>query len=121
MSADRELLELAAKAAGYEFRWGEVEQLGDDVVDCTDLAYIVDGASLIYWAPQDDDGDSRRLQVACGIDLEIWPDRAVARWDRSAPFARPLRIERNAWHEDDGQAARWAVLRAAAEMGRRMP
>lgn len=107
----RELLELAAKAAGID---AHITDHGGRVRD-------QDGDYMDPWAPESDDGDSRRLQVACGIDLQIWPDRAAALWDRSAPGARPIHIERNEWHEDDAQAARWAVLRASAEMGRRMP
>ena len=38
---DRELLELAAKAAGYTLKWGEVHIVGDTEVDCTDLSYVV--------------------------------------------------------------------------------
>lgn len=116
---DLEMVELAAKAAGYEFRWGEVEQIGDDVVDCSDLAYIVDGASLVYWDPLEDDGDALRLAAKLKIDIE---------WQATNPFPEPRveayqRNDEGSYfcsdeHEDN---YRRAIVRAAAEIGKAMP
>jgi hypothetical protein len=62
--SDKELLELAARAAGLTIKWGDVFIVGDDEVDCSDIPYIVgvDEAD-IYWNPLTDDGDALRLAV----------------------------------------------------------
>ena len=61
---DREMLELAARAAGYSFKWGK---------DWHDKGVpLVDDKS---WNPLDDDGDALRLAVKLGLDIEIeWYD-----------------------------------------------
>ena len=58
--SDRELLEMAAKAAGYDgLRWSMLRQC---FYDC----------SGIYWRPLDDDGDALRLAVK--LQLQIRPN-----------------------------------------------
>lgn len=105
MSADRELLELAAKA------------IGENVIREAD-----DGNGLLLegvqnpWNPLDDDGDSRRLQVALKLDVEF-TDESV--WANGVDVQNYQLFE---WHKDDKCAAtRLAVLRAAAVIGRAMP
>jgi len=108
---DRELLELAAKAAGlnYSFEYGcyfddEYEQGCD-------------------WNPLDDDGDALRLAVKLGLDvcidlqLENKPHTHVIgfRCDHSAET-----IEAIEYHGDPYAATRRAIVRAAAEIGRGM-
>jgi hypothetical protein len=112
---DRELLELAAKAAGHELLWtcGGIpvntptlfEGLGSDQV----------------WNPLLDDGDALRLAVKLGIDIVV----SVARPARSAACP-PDQIGAEHYleedHNDDPYAAtRRAVVRAAAEVGKVMP
>lgn len=55
MKTDRELLELAAKAAGVVGVWNERGQC----VHVTDCA----GMSDMWWRPLEDDGDAMRLAV----------------------------------------------------------
>lgn len=108
MNTDRELLELAAKAAGMNhilsFKYHD---------DC----------GLGGWNPLSDDGDALRLAVNLsitnrGLDLLLWPDRVVVYWDRATPSARPSKRE---LHDADPYAAtRRAIVRAAAEIGRTM-
>lgn len=110
---DRELLELAAKAAGLTLKWGEVYVVGDDEVDCTDMPYVVSGQpdeADWHWNPLADDGDALRLQIALGLCVEVLPKRME-------PFTRVGHIEEE--HRDDPCAAtRRAIVRAAAEIGR---
>ena len=92
---DRELLELAAKAAGYKKRF--VHYLG--------------------WNPLIDDGDALRLAVKLGIRVcPVTADgrNAYAAHDRLAGgVGEP--------HNDDPIAAtRRAIVRAAAEIGKDM-
>lgn len=108
---DRELLELAAKAAGWlntEFQdmrgWGEVrfglsEALWVPELDC-------------YWNPLTDDGDALRLAVKIGIHVSA---RTVEVWHFGEMIGHI--------YEDDGDAesaTRRAIVRAAAEIGKAM-
>ena len=97
---DRELLELAAKASGeLTPSW-----YGND-------AYF-DGV-LSRWNPLEDDGDALRLAV--GLSLQI----------RQVHFAAHAGFPDTFWktelHKDNPYAAtRRAIVRAAAEIGKRM-
>ncbi|MFN9915624.1 MAG: hypothetical protein ACK53L_23740, partial [Pirellulaceae bacterium] len=72
---DRELLELAAKAAGLgTLVWGDKYKLGDDEIDCTDMPYVRSGQpdeGDVFWNPLTDDGDALRLAVKLGLDVCI--------------------------------------------------
>ena len=93
---DQKLLELAAKAAGYE-----PVRLNDD------------GESLLLygvqepWNPLKDDGDAFRLMVRLGIDLRM---STAVRW------ACANEVE-EAVCGDEMLATRRAIVRAAAAMG----
>jgi hypothetical protein len=124
---DRELLELAAKAAGYTLKWGEAYIVGDDKIDCTDMSYVVSGQpdeADWYWSPLEDDGDALRLAVKLGISVSF---SHSTRLDAAYPtivevgaFAGwcPTFTEVNA--NDWAAATRRAIVRAAAEIGRGM-
>ena len=101
---DRELLELAAKAAGYS------------------MAKVSDGYPMYMegygvWNPITDDGDALRLAVTLKIPMQFpdWTDmtRTWASKDCLDAFDEP--------HGTDPLAAtRRAITRAAAEIGRSM-
>ena len=102
MTNDRELLELAANAAGgfvYVENMGWIEQ--DE-----------HGNRGAWWNPFGDDGDALRLAVKLGLLVDCY-----------SHCARPLpdSIE---WQEasgpDDYANTRRAIVRAAAEIGRTM-
>jgi hypothetical protein len=98
--SDRELLELAAKAAGIE--------LSDD-------HYWRDGF-WTRWSPLTDDGDALRLAVRLhfAIDIGVTLTSIDGIQDRDKGIASEL-------HGDDPYAAtRRAIVRAAAEIGRVM-
>jgi ABC-type uncharacterized transport system ATPase subunit len=113
--SDRELLRWAAKAAGHSLVWGEKHKLGDDTIDCTDIAYIRSGQSDdgdVYWNPLEDYGDALELAVRLELSVSV---------SRLACTASHLHI----WHvisepggRDIGAATRLAIVRAAAELGR---
>jgi hypothetical protein len=68
MTDDRELLELAAKACGFDtsHRWN-AERL---TLDPPVVALCIDGVST-GWNPLDDDGDALRLAISLGVlDLQ---------------------------------------------------
>ena len=71
MNTDRELLELAAKAAGIEGKYGyapdDYYYNGNVEGVCTELP---DGRSYV-WNPLTDDGDALRLAVRLRIELKF--------------------------------------------------
>ena len=88
---DRELLELAAKAAGFASGW------------------VIQG-----WNPLTDDGDALRLAVKLGLTVVVESDMVFCRNQRSdKAFCESGR--------DLYAATRRAIVRAAAEIGKQMP
>lgn len=104
---DRELLELAAKAAGHEFSRSSGEAISSD----GRRAWIKPG---IYWQPFDDDGDALRLAVKTGEPFVV-RRRCVTTMGGLVEDFDP------AVPGDDLRATRRAILRAAASIGRAMP
>lgn len=93
--SDRELLELAAKAAGYE-----VDE------DCDRVDIRENWGAPVRWRPLEDDGDAFRLAV------RIQPHKLFD----FITFAEPAEMGEEAFAE-----MRRAVVCAAAEIGRAMP
>jgi hypothetical protein len=108
---DRELLELAAKAAGIGLhKW----------VESTNEFMTTNSNG---WNPLADDGDALRLAVKLGLDvcidtqLEPDPSTHVVGF----PDHTSRTIDDVVHHSDDPYAAtRRAIVRAAAEIGRAM-
>lgn len=107
---DRELLEMAAKAAGIRGRF--TENHPEDGAPCYSSGINVGQRVQILWNPLTDDRDALRLAVALGMNLEITDSDvyACSRGNFSEP-AKP----------DPCAALRRAIVRAAAEIGRSMP
>ena len=104
MTTDRELLELAAKAAGIEFNARRCAT-GSPALYC---------ATAGWWNPLTDDGDALRLAVKLRLTPHIDGNLTEVEWaeqDRGGFIAEP--------HIDDPYAAtRRAIVRAAAEIGK---
>jgi hypothetical protein len=94
---DRELLELAAKAAGYE-------------LEPTTEGYPLYISMFGLWNPLEDDGDALRLAVKLNMHVGI---QSVSIWRDGQEII-------NIFDEDaDPYAAtRKAIVRAAAEIGK---
>ena len=104
---DRELLELAAKAAGIEiepctcsdprwpFRTGKAGRRG-------------------HWNPLEDDGDALRLAVTLnmGVSIPVWKDNRI-----DVISFRDSRVNVIEKGNDAMAATRRAIVRAAAEIG----
>jgi hypothetical protein len=104
MSTDRELLELAAKAAGIDGFWSGGY-----------LSFIKRSGGS--WSPLDDDGDALRLAVKLGIVIDTSAGEASVQYIVGG-IARPI----TEYEVKGFQAAtRRAIVRAAAEIGRAMP
>lgn len=107
---DRELLELAAKAAKIELVWN-----GEKDPWC--FAEIFPG---IKWNPITDDGDALRL--ACKLSLVVYCDEVEA-WCEWGELNEASEYEHHVSTEPEYQGAqsvRRAIVLAAAEIGRAM-
>ena len=114
MSADRELLELAAKAAGIGITWTD-----------TYRQFFKDGYELgqrAFWNPLIDDGDALRLAVKLSISISddyLWSNgEHVIRV--GCVFGDTLYGDSEVCGDDPYTATRRAIVRAAAEIGRSM-
>ena len=105
MNNDRELLELAAKAAGYDFYWmtGAYWLKTDDPLRDA------------LWNPLTDDGDALRLAVKLhiGVAIESYAVRAYTRIRNTANVAEYTNADYSV-----AEATRHAIVRAAAEIGK---
>jgi hypothetical protein len=126
MSTDRELLELAAKAAGMHVLiegtpWPRenigwfFNQVGDQPPALHDRA----SRDLRAWAPLTDDGDALRLAVKLHLTVEIGDDVCVMSEDYDSRTGNYCAAE--GMGDDPCAAARRAIVRAAAEIGKAMP
>ncbi len=97
---DRELLELAAKAAGRGSQWWmESTWNGPDK----------------EWNPLTDDGDALRLAVKLRIAVDPWGAGACT---VAFPGGDMAQIREPHYGDDPERATRRAIVRAAAEIGR---
>lgn len=104
MKTDRELLELAARAAGYELNdfaengaWAY--QKGSEVDFYGELP-------IFLWSPLTDDGDALRLAAAVATDIQFLGDSVSV----SGHYE-------TAENDDYMSAVRRAIVRAAAAIG----
>jgi hypothetical protein len=130
---DREMLELAAKAAGlhvgfgyaytesgrYDLYWSHVHHQLAWHDKTAGSEYPVP----VFWNPLDDDGDAFRLAVKLGIDVSFPLYRkcdpptvhAGRYWDPYVSCWYPFEEIKG---DDPYAATRRAIVRAAAEIGR---
>lgn len=109
---DRELLELAAKAAGLEW-YGFY---GDDEAECK---YLDIGPNDVEpWNPITDDGAALRLAVRLRMNIEIdsLETHAVVRKRGALAAFEPQSVG----PVDESAATRRAIVRAAANIGKEM-
>lgn len=98
---DRELLELAARAAGFT---GYGFFLGDDGIDVSD-----ETGTRFAWNPLTDDGDALRLAVLLNLEIHS---------PQSDPTVMFRTAEHDVFYQDT--CIRRAIVRAAAEIGKSM-
>lgn len=106
---DRELLELAAKAAGIEV-WG-ASPLGEN------YGLRIAGLEPANWNPLADDGDALRLAVVLKLEVSVHRNSTFCdlTHDSGAAFTKEIN------GSDAFAATRRAIVRAAAEIGKDMP
>ena len=109
---DKELLELAAKAAGIELLFEEMKDGG------TYYYYKIPGDTQ-GWNPLNSDSDAMRLAVKLKLIVDIGCGYTEARDPEHDP--EPIRaMEYLNDHDNPYAATRRAIVRAAAEIGRGM-
>ena len=105
---DRELIELAAKAAGIGVAGFSVSAFG----------LMVERSDGGWWDPLDDDGDAFRLMVSSNIAIErcACTGRFYVGVYRDAKF-----MAEESYKRDSFETMRRAIVWAAAEIGKAMP
>ena len=108
---DREMLELAAKAAGMPFhKWN----------DAHGYLMVNVGGDTREWNPLTDDGDALRLAVKLGLSVSMpsdkYPSAFAQEWHGQGPCARAVPAE-----NDPYAATRRAIVGTAAYIGKAMP
>ena len=108
---DKELLELAAKAAGYEKVQYKYRDAG---------YHIPEECCVRHWNPLTDDGDALRLAMKLGLLVDVrYGGRPGNKLVRVTYWIDPLKGEAIDIISDDQFAAtRRAITRAAAEIGK---
>lgn len=107
MTDERELLELAAKAAGLEYHWVKVE--GGQLMQASEPG----SRSEESWNPITDDGDRYRLAKKLDMRIHFAPGYVTY----LNPYGKCGVLR---WPEDAADDA-YAIVIAAAEIGRSMP
>lgn len=109
---DRELLELAAKAAGYQFSTS-MRSLSRPPVP----VILAESGRWKQWNPLHDDGDALRLAVKLNIHISLYgPDTGITAW-----IVKDSANHFDADYGDDPCAStRRSIVRASAEIGRQM-
>ena len=109
---DKELLKLAAKAAGYE-----VSESNQGIN--LDFEIFKENENYVYchhnkpWNPITDDGDALRLAVKLLFEIEMTQDCIAVRHSTGVKIFE-------AFNNDKYTATRRAIVRAAAEIGKRI-
>jgi hypothetical protein len=108
---DRELLELAAKAAGY------VSHGYGELCGGSPSLYLQEADFTGIWSPLTDDGDALRLAVKLKLQISFG-NRHVSVFDEAGFINFQTEVLA---HRGDDAATRRAITRAAAEIGKAMP
>jgi len=104
---DRELLELAAKAAGIPHKW--IPMLGR-------MMHIIDAGKCELWNPLADDGDALQLAVNLRLDIDFEKSYMVSVWSRHLDDWVIERCDDD-MGTDIAEKTRRAIVRAAAAIG----
>ncbi len=126
--SDRELLELAAKAAGLPMGYADGQYFYCEHGPFGPGMYGKQGGAPLYWNPLADDGDALRLAVKLCLsidhnhpaDQQRW---VAADWSGCEGCYGPVSCVEDDFEDDSNRSAatRRAIVRAAAAIGRAIP
>lgn len=121
---DRELLEMAAKAAGIKWLPATTEK-GIELEPKFGLWLVIDGEPNEYqrrrWNPLTDDGDALRLAVKLGLAIRVLEKCVFVESDPETLLGQSQYSELEMYGSSDPSAAtRHAIVRVAAEIGKAM-
>lgn len=129
MRTDRELLELAAKAAGFKsFSFHDMRGWGEVRYGLSEAIYVDDDEIQDYWNPLTNSGDALRLMASLRLVVHVWDDEDQVSAGKTFPGAEDPPCDGDAWHCATAHAqgsieaaTRRAIVLAAAEIGAYMP
>lgn len=120
MKTDRELLEMAAKAAGLPMceEW-------DCAADGDGILIGAGNGDLEPWNPLTDDGDALRLAVKLHLDIRFYWDGCDDQYNTVEAYTHgakkdaeePIGFYLRGGQIDEAAATRRAIVRAAAAIG----
>lgn len=113
MKTDRELVLLAAKAIGRK-----VDRIAEDAVNFGGLFFEDHDREAYAWNPLVDDGDALRL--AANLRLQVKPGKHLGD-GCTVETQRDGIAGCTAFYDDPSEQMRYAIARAAAEIGKAMP
>jgi hypothetical protein len=113
MMTDKDLLELAAKAAGIRIRWHSDGYYGPT------MEIMEDEAGGPPWNPLTDDGDALRLAVKLGLEIYYADNGGGFSYASYEEADRVTRYAVEPHGTDSCAATRRAIVRAASEIGRK--
>lgn len=112
--SDREMLELAAKAAGLNLQdWRFVDNLCYTGL----VLYFNEETTINRWNPLEDDGDCARMECALELGINI-SDFNVTVTGKGGVYVDEYYKHH---YGDKDKARRYASTRLAAEIGKAMP
>jgi hypothetical protein len=119
VNTDRELLELAAKAAGISIDKSPANGGGPDNTGF-DLAgnLVTDWHNGTTWNPLADDGDALRLAVGLAVSVERRPFEPGSVFAHAAGACEGCIESLGDTQETGSAATRRAIVRAAAELSK---
>ena len=109
MKTDRELLELAARAAGFVF----THDLEHEVKGKRKGPFIIRRSNWTQWNPLQDDGDALRLAVSLKLDVQFFDGYAEIHAGGDGLTSAAVET----YAQDMQAATRRAIVRAAAAIG----
>ncbi|WEM01106.1 hypothetical protein [Delftia tsuruhatensis] len=113
--SDRELLEMAAKAARHEFRWNGLYRHGEGR---SEILVLPDKGVWFGWDPLNDDGDAMRL--VADLRLNVLPGKHKG--DGCTVETQRAGITGvTTFRDDKREQMRRAIVMAAAAIGAGMP
>jgi len=121
--SDKELLELASKAAGIviDMPFNPSLRSGHPIAYNL-LCVLNEKGGHDLWNPLTDDGDALRLAVKLKLDVECLGDATQVNFTDGKHNTRHFNVGKDEGCNGDPYAAtRRAIVRAAAEIGKAMP